>query len=141
MKPITHTLIALLITLASAEILAARTDVVYLYNGDRITGEVKGVYSGQLEFKTDEMGTIMINWQAIRQLISDKVQQVKLSDGSHLTGKLGKVPSSNKDAEDLIRVQSGSAVTELNADQVVGMYPVHGDFFDRSDFNLSLGFN
>jgi len=40
--------------------LAAKTDVVVLLNGDRITGEVKELSYGQLKFKTDDMGTLYI---------------------------------------------------------------------------------
>lgn len=87
---LTSLLICCCCFLASAQSIAAKFDVVYLNNGDRITGQVKGVYSGQLEFKTDDLGVLMINWEAIRDLVSDKVHQVQLSDGSHLTWELSK---------------------------------------------------
>jgi hypothetical protein len=43
-----------------------RTDVVTLANGDRITGEVKRLDRGQVEFKTDDGGTIYFEWSAVR---------------------------------------------------------------------------
>ena len=141
MKSLAQCTLALLFILTSAEIRAARTDVVYMNNGDRITGEVKGVYSGQLKFKTDDMGTIFINWRAIRQLISDKEHQVRLSDGSHIIGELSKVPAEEEGDQELITVSGDGSPAQLESDQVVEMYPVHGDFWDRLDVNIDLGFN
>ena len=39
---------------------APKTDVVVLKNGDKITGEVKTLERGRLEFSTDSMGTVYI---------------------------------------------------------------------------------
>jgi hypothetical protein len=134
-------------SLANAQSIATKTDIVYLNNGDRITGEVKGVYSGQLEFKTDDLGVLMINWEAIRDLVSDKVHQVQLSDGSHIRGELSKpMPSGegeveNRDSDSLIAVKTNSGIVDLESKQIVAMYPLGASFWDRVDFDLSLGFN
>lgn len=138
---ITLLLILGCLSLTSANLQAARTDIVYLHNGDRITGEVKGVYSGQLEFKTDDLGVIMISWSAIRDLISDKEHQIQLTDGEHLTGKLSKPPSSTENAENLILVKTASGTEQLESNTIVGMYPLGASFWDRVDFDLGLGFN
>ena len=45
---------------AAGSALAAKTDVVTLKNGDRITGEVKRLDRGRLRYSTDDMGTIYI---------------------------------------------------------------------------------
>ena len=42
---------------------AQRTDVVELRNGDEITGEIKELARGKLKFKTDDMGTIYVEWE------------------------------------------------------------------------------
>ena len=39
-----------------------KTDVVYMNNGVRVTGEIKSLLRGRLEFKTDHMGTLLIDW-------------------------------------------------------------------------------
>jgi hypothetical protein len=127
--------------LISVELRAEKTDIVYLHNGDRITGEVKGVYSGQLEFKTDDIGVLMINWDAIKELVSDKVHQIQLTDGSHLTGELSKPDSLAESGESLILVETLSGMEQLESNSIVGMYPLGASFWDRLDFDLSLGFN
>ena len=42
-----------------------RTDVVTLPNGDRITGEVVRLDRGRLEFKTDDAGTLYLEWDKV----------------------------------------------------------------------------
>jgi len=49
---------------------APKTDVVILNNGDRIAGELKGFSRGILLFKTDDAGTLQIEWHAIQELKS-----------------------------------------------------------------------
>jgi len=42
---------------------AQKDDTVRLYNGDRITGEFKRLEYGMLNFKTNDMGTLNIEWK------------------------------------------------------------------------------
>lgn len=77
----------LLLVLAAAPVLAARTDIVVLVNGDRITGEVRELSYGQLKYKTDDMGTIYIEWTKIASLTTTQVLQVELADGRRLFGR------------------------------------------------------
>jgi hypothetical protein len=144
---ITSILIYCCCVLASAQSIAAKTDIVYLNNGDRITGEVKGVNSGQLEIKTDDLGVIFISWEAIRDLVSDKEHQVQLSDGSLIRGELSKpIPSEvgkieGQNSDSLIAVKTNSGIIDIESNEIVGMYPLGATFWDRIDLDLSLGFN
>jgi hypothetical protein len=79
--------LALSMILAAGPAVAARTDVVLLLNGDRITGEVKELAYGQLKFKTDDMGTLYIEWNKIASLTTKQLLQVELADGSRLFGQ------------------------------------------------------
>ena len=122
-------------------VLADKTDVIVLENGDRITGEVKGLVSGQLELKTDYMGTVFIDWEDIQDLVSDTGQHVELGDGARLVGTLDKPQSDNPDVADLIIVNTDDGQIEVDSANVVRMYPVGGGFWDRMDLSFSLGFN
>jgi hypothetical protein len=51
--------------LASAPAWAAKTDVVVLRNGDRLTGEVQQLERGRLQLKTDDLGTVEIEWDKV----------------------------------------------------------------------------
>ena len=75
----TGILLSVLLSLLSLQALAQRkTDIVTLYNGDRITGEVKALDGGILKLSTDSMGTINIEWQEISTLESKYLYEVRM---------------------------------------------------------------
>jgi len=63
------------------------TDIIYLVNGDRITGNIKELDRGRLRFKTRTMDTIYINWVNIQSIESDKYQRIAKTDGSFVYGQ------------------------------------------------------
>ena len=78
----------------SSQALAAKTDIIILKNGDHVTGEIKGLTAGQLELSTAYMDTVYIDWENIRDIISDQGHRIEMSDGRRLLGTLDK-PQSN----------------------------------------------
>jgi hypothetical protein len=116
--------------------LAERSDIVYLHNGDRVTGEVKGMERGLLEFKTDRMGTLYIEWEDIREIISKTGQSVELTNGQRFYGTLEK-PAQG----DMVLLDTDEGQVGLDSLDVITMYPVESDFWDRLDFSVSLGFS
>jgi len=80
-------LLAALLCLAAGPASAAKTDVVTLLNGDRITGEVKEVAYGQLKFSTDNMGTLYIDWSKVATLTTSRTLQLELTDGRRLVAR------------------------------------------------------
>jgi hypothetical protein len=115
---------------------AERTDVVYLKNGDRITGEVKSLYHAKLEFKTDHMGTLYIEWEDIREIVSDTGQAVELSNGQRFYGPLTK-----SENQDMLMVETEEGAVGLSTTDVVGMYQVEAGFWNRLDLSARLGFS
>ena len=67
---------------------AQKTDVVTLANGDRITGEVSILDRGRLEYKTDDEGTIYIEWDNIATVTSSAQFEVGTSDGRRFVGSI-----------------------------------------------------
>ncbi len=57
-----RTFFIILLVLTSQAVRAEKTDVIYLQNGDRITGEINSLFRGKLAFETDHMGTVFIEW-------------------------------------------------------------------------------
>jgi len=115
---------------------AEKTDVVYLKNGDRVTGEVKSLDRGILEFSTDHMGTVYIEWSDIQEIVSATGQAVELTNGQRFYGPLGKPEN-----EDMLLVNTEQGTVGVNADDVILMYPVEAGFWDRLDVSASLGFS
>ena len=128
-------LLAILLTV-SFSARAERTDVVFLHNGDRITGEVKSLDRGKLEFKTDHMGTVFIEWDDIREIISQTGQAVELANGQRFYG-----PLSKSEYEDMLLIDTVGGAAGVSTMDVIGMYPVEAGFWDRLDLSARLGFS
>jgi len=128
--------VIILLTVASQTARAQKTDVVYLQNGDRITGEVKSLFRGKLELNTDHMGTLSIEWEDIQEIISTTGQAIELTNGQRFYGPLTKAEDS-----DILMVETAQGDVGLNTGDVIGMYPVEAGFWDRLDFSASLGFS
>ena len=136
---------ALLVVLtALPAVEAKRSDVVVLRNGDRITGEVKELAYGQLEFKTDDMGTLYIEWTKIATLTTTQVLQVELADGQRV---FGPAPERGSDtgALRLVGGTSGNAPetpVEVPMASVVRLSTIVNDaWYRRLDGDLSLGYS
>jgi hypothetical protein len=88
-RAVTAATIALALLLgASADAAAAKTDVVVLRNGDRLTCEVTQMRQGKLQVKTDDAGTISIEWDKIASVSTADQYEVTMRDGSQLLGRL-----------------------------------------------------
>jgi len=115
---------------------AEKTDIVFLKNGDRITGEVKSLFHGKLEFKTDHIGTIFIEWVEILEIVSDTGQSIELTNGQRFYGPLAK-PENN----DMLAVQTEQGAVGVGITDVISMYPVEAGFWERLDITADFGFS
>jgi len=129
-------LLCLLAVLSSTAVHAEKTDIVVLKNGDKITGEVKGLERGKLEFSTDSMGTVSIEWEDIGTVISTTGQAVELSNGQRFYGPLQK-----SDNTEMVQVATADGAVGVGVLDVVSMYPVEAGFWDRLDLGASVGFS
>lgn len=121
--------------------LAAKTDIIILKNGDHVTGEIKSLSAGQLELSTEYMGTVFIDWVNIRDIISDQAQRIEMSDGRRLLGTLDKPASNDSEKADQIIINTSTGPREELSSDLVRMYRVGGEFWDRMDLSFNLGFN
>jgi hypothetical protein len=113
---------------------AARTDVVVLRNGDHITGEVKKLQFGRLQYGTDDIGTINIEWLDVAEVTSSSVFEVEISDSTRYVGRLE--PLSN--ATMAVVGDAGTIHVLAHAD-VVGIYKLDRSFWKRLDGSFDLG--
>lgn len=124
----------------SAPILAApKTDIVMLANGDRITGEVKGLAHGQLSFKTDSAGTLSIEWAHIASVQSDQVLQVELTSGLRY---LGHTYVASEPGKLRVAIEGEGAGRELRFADVVRIDPIdQGNLAQRLDGYVTAGYD
>jgi len=120
----------------SPSVCAEKTDVVVLKNGDKITGEVKRLQRGKLEFSTDTMGTVYIDWDDIEAVISETGHSTELSSGERFYGTLAK---SQEENQVIINTDQGPELA--SNEEIVDMYPVEATFWERLDISASLGFS
>ena len=65
----------------------AKTDVITVSNGDRITGAMTEMTSGKLSVSTSYAGTISVKWREVSQIDSRYVYEVRLDDGERIYGR------------------------------------------------------
>ena len=110
--------------------------MVILENGDRITGEVKNLERGKLTFKTDWMGTLLIEWESIVQIVSGQNLEVELETGEKYFGDL-----SAESGAGSLEIVGEESVGDLDLASVVRIAPIEEVFWKRLDGNISFGFS
>ena len=114
----------------------AKTDVVILYNGDHVTGEVKSLESGILSLSTDSMGTIKIEWQDIARLESEHYYEIRTSDGARFLGSVAPAAQPGQ-----IQVTDLGGEYQFGALQIVQIRPIEKSVLDRLDVYFSAGYS
>jgi len=112
-----------------------KTDLVYLTNGDRMTGEIKQLDRGILQLSTNDIGTINIEWEDVDSLNS--VYQFRIEDGRG--DKFFGAIFLQKDGT-LEVIHSGSTDT-VRQEDVVAITPLEAGFWQRIDGSVSIGFS
>ena len=117
-------------------VLAAKTDVVILINGNAVTGEVKSLEFGALRYSTDSMGTVDIDWEDIVSVTSKQKLQVELTDGTRHYGELAATGKPHT-----VRIVTLSDEFLLESTQIVRMTPIETSdkFYQRLDGSFSFG--
>jgi hypothetical protein len=113
-----------------------KTDILILKNGDRITGEIVKLEYGKLQFKTDDMGTLSVEWPAVAKLESQYTFDVETVTGQRYLG----VISASDDVQRLVVVDE-QHTTELDALTVSRIAQVEETFLKRVNGSLSFGYN
>ena len=136
-----HRCAAVLLAFAAAVISAAtvsaqpKTDIVTLPNGDRITGEIVRLERGRLEFKTDDAGTLYLEWDKISSVVAKRLFEVMTSDGRTFLGNLG--PADVR----FIAVVGPQTSESLPMPDVTLITPIGRSFWRKLDGSFDAGFN
>ncbi len=113
-----------------------KTDIVTLYNGDRITGEIKELDGGILKLSTDSMGTVSIEWQEIANIKSDYYYEFQLSSGAR---HFGSVEKSTRPGQ--LSIAELGSEKNLEWLDLVRMRPIESKVVDRIDAYFSAGYS
>lgn len=111
-----------------------KVDIIVMDNGDRITGEITGLGQGILTVKTDNLGTLSIEWLHVASVQTPFVFQVEMADGRILLGSLGTSEDSRT-----VAIVSGEERRTTNRDDMVRMAPMQERILDRFTGSVSAG--
>jgi hypothetical protein len=114
---------------------AQKTDIVTLANGDRITGEVSTLNRGQLEYKTDDQGTLYIEWDKVATVTSTGQFEVGTSDGQRFVGSLGSEPGR------VLLVVATTGTDRLLMTDVTVITKIGRSFWAKLDGSVDVGFS
>ena len=115
---------------------AAKTDILILKNGDRITGEIKELKFAKLSYGTDDGGTINFEWDKIAYLKTVNQYQIETDDGVIYYGALDTDTLASK-----LLIISATDTVALEFPTVVWIIRVKKKFWSRLNASLSLGSN
>ena len=114
-------------------------DVVVLKNGDRLTGEIKGLQSGELRFKSDYMAeAVRLDWSRIERLESKSTFMILLVDGKLVTDVIRLLPSHSDEVANFVIGNSGITVHQLD---VIRITPADRHFWKRLEGSIDFGFS
>lgn len=128
-------LLALAFAIALDARAQGRTDVVTLANGDRITGEVVRLERGRLEFKTDDAGTLYLEWDKLASVVALRLVEVMTGDGRRFLGTLGATAARS------IAVVTPEGDVTLAMVDVTSIAPIGRSFWRKLDGSIDAGFS
>jgi hypothetical protein len=113
---------------------AQKTDRIVLQNGNEITGEVKKLEYGKLTYSTNDLGTLSVNWEKVIFIRSNKIFEIKTSQGYLFIGNLEQTADTG-----VVLIRTGSAGTEVQLHEITYIYPIKKSFFQRISGPVSIG--
>ena len=115
-------------------------DVVVLKNGDRMTGEIKGLQRGELRFKADYMAeAVRLNWAMVERLESKSMFMIWLVDGKLVTDVIRLLPTNSNEVANF--VIGNSTQTRVQQLDVIRIAPADRQFWKRLEGSIDFGFS
>jgi hypothetical protein len=111
-----------------------KTDVVVLKNGDRITCEIKNLNRGKLTVKTDDMGTLYIEWNNIASVTSTGLFEIEDLAGHLYFGPLETIPDEG------LQVATADGIETVPLATIARMLNYEASFWSRLSGSLDVGF-
>jgi hypothetical protein len=126
--------LCLLLIAAPSALHAQRTDIVIMKNGDRITGEIRKLERGRLEYKTDDMKTLEIEWLKIDKIESTNIFDIESVRGRRYRGSIGRAEEPGR-----MIVHTATEPITLDLSEIVRIDRLWSTFWKRIRGYLDLG--
>ncbi len=128
--------VTLLLIIPTVSLFAQKDDTLRLNNNDRITGEIKKLEYGILNFKTSDIGTLNVEWEKIKSIKTKKFFEIYLEDNSKYFGTIDSTFTNSPRIRQLMRMEG----TDRYLDLIIKVNPIKKRFLDRIDINLEIGY-
>lgn len=117
-------------------------DVVILTNGDRLTGQIKGLAHGELKFKASYMvDDVRLDWSKVARLESKDRYQIVLTDGQLFTDVLLLAPAKVAITDNFLIGANNNSI-RVKQMKVLRITPIEATFWQQLqgaiDFGLSF---
>jgi len=113
---------------------AIKFDWVQLTSGEWLRGELKSMYNKKLEFDSDKLDLLTIDWEDVKYLQSFQPGNVKIENHGSIVGVL--TISDKK-----ITVKNKQEIIEFNRDEIISFSPAGDREIDLWSINFTLGIN
>ncbi len=112
-----------------------KSDVVVLRNGNYLTGDIISMEYGKLTLKTDQMGTLYIEWPAVRSVTSKFSFAVERIGGTKYYG----IITTSADGANML-VTGDDSVSPIQMADVERISRFSLSFWNRINGDLAVGF-
>jgi hypothetical protein len=129
------------IFLCSSPLLAQeKRDLIVMKNGDRFTGEIKGLSGGTLLVSLSYVdGNIAVQWSEVAHLESGRLFVVKTESGVVYTGKIATTGVSNDPPIKIEVVEPPAKEVVVAQRQIIKLNPISNSFWHRFDGAVNTG--
>src|SRR4029077_17093400 len=118
-----------------------KDDVVVMRNGDRFTGEIKGLQQGELIFKSSYMkDSVRLDWRDVERVESKDNYIVELRNGKRVTGIIERTPSSEASAKNF-EIVSGKRIIRVGPSDVTMIQQREKSFWNQLTGSVDYGFS
>jgi hypothetical protein len=111
-----------------------KTDVVVLKNGDQVTCEIRRLTRGKLRVKTDDMGTVDIEWDKVESLTAKGLFEIEDLGGHLYFGPLETVPDEG------LQVATATGIETVPLLSIVRIMMLKTSFWKRLSGSVDVGF-
>ena len=115
---------------------SAHADILVLKNGDRITGEIKRIWDGEVSIEPEYADEFDVKLNVVDHIESDRDFDVELWDGREATVKL-----TGADSENLQIIELGDETVAIALEDILELDEPTKDFDWDSHIDLSANYN
>jgi len=113
---------------------AKEFDWVQLTSGEWLKGEIKSMYNDSLEFDSDKLDLLEIDWEDVKYLKSYRPSNINIENSEPLTGSL-------QISGDKVTITNGEDVREFKRHDLISLTPAGDREADLWSLKFTLGLN